>query len=213
MNLVSEFFYEGIRRIVPGLIYIALFWRQEAARLFAHHIGQKEYPFVFSACILVMSWLFGFATEQILNSACVLIGRTEVGKNLLSRIRIEEDSPPSKENKDHKIVLPPWWSRPDNPKDPDLPKEMRRLVHLITAEKIMSRSLSAIFFWAWISHFLCRETVKQPEDLLEIQFSSSEFFFGFILFFFCWLGGVMFFRHSPIDADPSYPTVTQENKG
>jgi ABC-type multidrug transport system permease subunit len=61
-DLVSEFFYEGVRRITPGLTIIVLYWHTEVENVF--HAHQCFFsPYLFSACILVIAWLIGFVID------------------------------------------------------------------------------------------------------------------------------------------------------
>ena len=50
-ELISEFFYEGIRRVIPGFIVIALYWPQPAQADFS--------SFTFIALILLIAWAVG----------------------------------------------------------------------------------------------------------------------------------------------------------
>jgi hypothetical protein len=63
-DLASEFFYEGIRRIIPGLVIIVLFMRKEAEEVFHEHLDIFS-PYLFGACILGFAWLIGLLVETI----------------------------------------------------------------------------------------------------------------------------------------------------
>ena len=63
-GLVSEFFYEGIRRIIPGLVIVILYWHKEVENVFITHHDSFS-PILFSPCILVIVWFIGLVFESI----------------------------------------------------------------------------------------------------------------------------------------------------
>jgi len=132
-DLISEFFYEGIRRIVPGIAVIALYFHQEVVKLFeAHHL---LFFVTLNAAILLIAWLVGFMVEQIM-AFFSAIGWILGGERSLRKIRkwlqngqsqkSESRSKPAPDNDEHK-------------------RELRRQGYLYFAEKTMCRSLWPIF--------------------------------------------------------------------
>lgn len=66
MNLISEFFHEGISHIIPGLVIITLYWHSEAENIFHKHGHLFSSPLIFIACVLVIAWLIGLMVDAII---------------------------------------------------------------------------------------------------------------------------------------------------
>jgi len=169
MELISEFFYEAFRRIIPGLVALALYWHNEAGGV---HIvrklirADKDFSLVvFIVCILVAAWLVGFVFERITTVLSIWLWKL-VGRNILKSIR--------------------RCTQAGQIKHDETNDEGRRQLYMFRAEKEMSRSLWVIFFLAGIVHF-------HRESILGIEFySRSIFYIGMTLaFFFCWIAGMI----------------------
>jgi hypothetical protein len=63
-DLISEFFYDGIRRVIPGLVVITLYYHKEVVKAFDIHHGL--FFVMLNAGILLAAWLVGFVIEQIM---------------------------------------------------------------------------------------------------------------------------------------------------
>jgi hypothetical protein len=168
-DLISEFFYDGIRRIIPGLVVIALYLHQEAANVLTVH---KDFsPVAFIACILLVAWLVGFLIEQVMFIiVCEFLWRVG-GKDVLKWFRDKWKVGPAQ----HEPIT-----------DPDQFHEKRRFAALLFAEKVMSRSLSAIFCWAWVFDHWNLGFIKHTESLSIIQWRPWYFFVGFLAFGCSW---------------------------
>ncbi len=125
-ELISEFFYEGIRRIVPGFFVIALYYHKEVVTAFdAHH---AFFFVMLNACILLIAWVIGFMIEQIMNIPLAFLAA--VLKNEFGLKYVDKQTNQSlKPDKDHE-------------------REKRRQHYLRFAEKILCRSLWPIFLFA-----------------------------------------------------------------
>ena len=171
-ELISEFFYEGIRRIIPGLIVIALYWHTEAERSFGAH---KYFAsgIVFVACVLWVAWLIGFVIGQV----TVILGTSFLPRidRWLDRFvkfpgvgpnRTTKSPHVESEGKSKKVVL-------------EENREKRRYRLLCVAEKEMSRSLIAIFVFA---------SFKPPESFSNFYWEHPYYgIVGVIAFALCWV--------------------------
>lgn len=166
-ELVSEFFYDGIRRIIPGLLIIILYWHDEAVTVFKQH---KHFSSpAFAACLLLVAWLAGFVVEHLGHIPFALALRS-MRKEIVKAVR-------------------KWWhgEQPLPIPSEKEAKDYRRYGTLIFAEKTMCRSMSWIFLWALISSLSCGDKLKSPEDLYVIHWHPIHFLFGCIVFGVLWL--------------------------
>lgn len=63
-NLISEFFDDGICRVIPGIVVIALYMQTEVANAFAVY-GKTGDFVILSVCILVVAWFIGVMLQTI----------------------------------------------------------------------------------------------------------------------------------------------------
>lgn len=170
MDLLSEFFYEVIRRIIPGLAVVVLYWHKEALTAFNRQ-HEALLIIVFVACVLTVAWVIGFAIEQLMFLILSNFFWPFMGEWALPVIR-----------KCFKVVLrqPSFGDQyyRGGGRDPSFEREERRFDALLFAEKIMSRSLWGVF------GFTC---FKSVEGLSTEIWRPSYPLYGYLVFFFCWL--------------------------
>jgi hypothetical protein len=186
-DLISEFFYEGIRRIIPGLVVIALYYHKEVVKVFdAHH----DFFFVMlNACILLIAWLIGFVIEQIMAIVCAFTWK--LGSKKGPKIQEHSESDEKCEYGWCKNSI--LWIReflqfekskltPDNDEHK---REKRRQGYLFFAEKTMCRSLWPIFLIAYFS---------PPEPFSNFPNIRCDSLYGivvFIVFLLSWFWAVI----------------------
>jgi hypothetical protein len=64
-DLASEFFFESIRRIIPGLALIIICFRQEAGQSFTFYNNFFASPIFFAVCIIALAWPVGVLIEAM----------------------------------------------------------------------------------------------------------------------------------------------------
>jgi uncharacterized membrane protein len=171
MNLISEFFFEGIRRIIPGLILIILYWHKEAENVFHNHADFFS-PYLFSVAVIVIAWLIGFTVEMLTywTVAPPLKMLSRYNKRICKIL-------------DH---LMNWGQNSDlQETDPILKLELRRQRYLYETEKIMSRCLFIIFLVAWIW-----PPIQPPKFIAECfssKYHSLYFLILSIVFLIAWI--------------------------
>jgi len=197
-NLISEFFYEGIRRIVPGLVVIAFYLGREPLRIFG--IFQNDLPsYAIVACVLLLAWLIGIIIEQITSFvahglwtfAAILFGfffrRGIFVERWASVKRIwQNNDKPAEENKSKPPLsrIRKWlcMSNAKSCKGSDIAekREKRRQDLFFFAEKVMCRNLAVVFLIA----------IFRPPDCF-LSYPYCYRLFGFGIFFFCWIWAVL----------------------
>ena len=170
-DLVSEYFYEGICRIIPGLAVILMYWRIEAMRVFYTHADFFTSPLLFIAAVLPVAWLVGLTIDTVVyfpvaRIICILrllicLGRKRI-KLRPVRWVLRSILKPLKRFKKW-LIMPyrgdqeeegnqnPKGKGDQAPTETALQRERRRQGYLITAEIIMSRCLWVIFLYTWIA--------------------------------------------------------------
>lgn len=196
MELVTEFFYEIFRRIIPGLVAIALYWRHELVSFFntrkgfSLEIGDVSFSYVpwdfldghhdflvvvFIAVLLLAGWLVGFVIQTGMGLVFGIVGAMvwePRGRGVLRWVR-------------NRLPRSHIQNEKENTHGDD--REKRRQTYLTYAEKEMSRSLWAIFLFAG--------TIDVHPCSIGLHCPSKFFFLAFLAFFWSWILGVI------IDAD------------
>jgi hypothetical protein len=183
MELITEFFYDIFRRLIPGLVAIFL-WRNELAKVFAAHHGfpfkarvildgHHDFPLVmFIASILLGAWILGFAIQRATGFFCALAGA--LGRQLGWAAHL-------KRFRDFVGFVTP---RQDEWKTgSDVEREKRRQAFLGLGEKEMSRSLWVIFLSSECIHFY-------PVFKFDAHLPSTFCFVASLFFFGSWVLGV-----------------------
>jgi hypothetical protein len=162
-NLLSEFFYEGIRRIIPGLVVVILYWHTEAVTVFrTHHL--YLHPYLFIACILVIAWLFGFIVEAPMFGFFRFFLRC-VGRNKYTKCNLT------------KFLC--WFHMLENSEVSKHTQEMQRRIYFDAASKTMCRCLWLIFFFASFVH--------HPETFVSLPCPHSWYCICFLVFLVAWI--------------------------
>src|SRR5271170_4695030 len=86
MNLVSEFFYDGVRRIIPGLIFIGFYWSNVPCDIM-ERFGIDSSVYVLIGCIFILAWPVGFAIEQVTTFMASLLFKCAKVENIYNGIR------------------------------------------------------------------------------------------------------------------------------
>jgi len=161
-ELIAEFFYEGIRRIIPGLIILVLYCHKEATNIF--HAHQDFFsPYLFSICILSIAWLIGFMVET-LTFALVALPLKQFPTYCLSKFLLSIKDDPKLSAKTNKTP------------NLELDREIRRQIYLESAQQIMCRCLAIISFVSTLYH---------PEPFFNLPW---KWYFGLISFLIFSLG-------------------------
>lgn len=187
MQLISEFFYDGIRRIIPGVLVLVLYFRKDATMVFdALTVFAKQnehYAFIiFIALFLSAAWLVGFAVEQIMFAIVSkilwsLADKYKVPSSIRTKLGLNKSV--DDEKKKQKDIT-----------DTEALRECRRFNALLFAEKAMSRSIWGIFFFACL---IPPENIRsQPYH--GVMWSAA----GFLIFFGSWLLAVLLDLDLPV---------------
>lgn len=168
-DLIYEFFYEGIRRIIPGLVVMALYFHQEVVKVFDAHLDFSQV--MLNACILLIAWVVGVVIEQIMAIPCALLWKIPCRECCLSSFQTwlrAQQGQNAKAHPDH-----------ETKKSAREKHEKRREGYLHFAAKTMCRSLWLTFAFAIFWY---------PEPFRNIQWNDSYFgIAGFVVFFISWL--------------------------
>jgi hypothetical protein len=197
-DLVSEFFYEGIRRIISGLVIIILYWRKEAENVFQTH-HEFFSPILFGVCILAIAWLIGFLVEaatfvpfaialrriQFLSRLRWFFLGEEVNSVNHQRFRrfFFGEEAKSVHNQSSQVEKPKEsGGNNDNVRDKKLEREKRRQGYLNFAEKTMCRCLLFIFLFAYF---------HPPETFSNLPWHQCYFLFGDLVLLCAWIWQIM----------------------
>ena len=176
-DLISEFFYEGIRRIIPGLAVIALYYHKEVVKVLdAHH----DISIVLFICIFTIAWLVGLVIEEVMSLVAEVgwryLGLGKCFSKIRRCLRATKSEPIEKRPE----------VKPASEKSIEVllleRKERKRTSQLCFAVREMSRSLWPIFA---IAYFL------SPEPFSNIQWQTCFGIVGFSAFLFAWLWAVI----------------------
>ena len=176
-DLISEFFYEGIRRIIPGLVVIALYYHKEVVKVLDAHLDAHQYmSIVLFVCILTIAWLVGLVIEEVMSLAAEGGWRyLGLGKCFLKIRRCLWATKSESIEKRSEV-------KPASAQIPEIllleRKDRKRTSQLCFAVREMSRSLCLIFAFAY---FL------SPEPFSNIQRQTRFGIVGFFAFLFAWL--------------------------
>jgi hypothetical protein len=127
-DLTTEFFYDGIARIIPGLVVIALYGRHIVMMALKDF---QDASVVVGFCVFFAAWVIGVIIDILTFHPFVCLLKVAPRCNLIQRLQLHLLS-----DYDHKSMKE---------------LEFRRQVYKAFSEKIMFRSLSAIslitFIW------------------------------------------------------------------
>jgi hypothetical protein len=133
-ELVSEFFYEAIRRIIPGLALIISCFRDQAQSCFHHHREFFASPIFFAICLIALAWPLGVLIETITYFIPVIINDFYLIKRFpnlcLTKFIATGSTRP----------LPPKKIVKETP----LERDIRRQEYLHTVTKDMCRCLAGV---------------------------------------------------------------------
>ena len=167
-DLASEFFYEGVAHLPPGLLIIVLYWRIETENVFHTHPDLFPSPLLFIACVLAIAWLVGLMVEAIIYVPTGFV---------LSR----------------KYPCCKLWNKQkdglDTTANSVLNREKRRQFYFKVARIIMCRDLSVIFLYAWLTEFIPWHPLGlfQPsEHFSNLHWKGYYFLGGFLAFALSW---------------------------
>jgi hypothetical protein len=142
-EVISEFFYDGIRRILPGLLVLGLYANQQVARLFNDF---KEFS-VFLAIILVAAaWLIGIFIEFLTFPPVLPFWNSRPVQRFLSACPIFEPLLPQDNGKDPLDLLEESIAKLDL----ETKRLKRREIYKNQAEMILFRCCSGIFLVATV---------------------------------------------------------------
>lgn len=176
-DLASEFFYNGIAHIPPGLLIIVLYWRTETENIFHTHRDFFSSPLLFIACVLAITWFVGLMVEAIilvpiayalvqLSPHCKLA--SWLLKHLQSQTTAEDVEGKGKE----------------------LKREKRRQGYFRSALTTMCRNLGVIFSFAWLASLFAwfhpPAWFQPPEPFLNLHWCGIYSFVGFLAFILMW---------------------------
>jgi hypothetical protein len=163
MDLISEFFYE-IRRFIPGVAIIALYFHREVENEFsAHRDVSIVIPII---CILTIAWFLGLALEEIASFAAHIawrIGADKLFKSAQSSVKLKNPEPPEDTSKFETEQWKNWTGR-------------ARVLRF--AEREMNRSLFFVFLFA---------IFVRPERFSVFPWHCSFTYLGCAIFLFSWL--------------------------
>jgi hypothetical protein len=189
MNLISEFFYEAIRRIIPGLVIIFLYRRHEVENIF--HTHQDFFsPYLFGVCVLAAAWLIGILIETTTSSngpiglvikfvryfvnSSFNIGQTRgIYQIFLSFLDSLLRPSPNSESHEHLSTRV----------EVNLARELSRINYAFGSTIIMCRCLWIIFLFSIFSIY-CHHP---PEKFSNLQWKPWFVWAGFIGFFLAWI--------------------------
>jgi hypothetical protein len=183
MDLISEFFFEGIRRILPGVTVIFLYWRAEISHILdgrffqQNQIFSSEYMLLFG--LLSICWVIGFVLDafpfavwKIPQFLFMILTKYGLRSENCRRAQAQKAADQ------------------DKGKNKSLQRENRRLGFLADAEKRMCRAMWLIFLYGVF--------LKEPDPIggykwrvpfsvYDCSFNFSFCFLAFLVFFICWL--------------------------
>lgn len=179
-GLISEFFFEGIRRIIPGLVLIALCFHKEVVTIFEMH--HDLFLVMLNAGVLVMAWVIGFTVEQLTAIVVAIAFKICKGECVLRKIRGLLGIMQQPETKSESMRPQPA------PEEIKHKREMRRHHYLYFAGKTMCRSLFAIFLIPYIPYI-----PNFPESFSVFPNINPHSFCWMLalVFFVCWLWAVI----------------------
>jgi hypothetical protein len=144
-ELVSEFFYEGIRRIIPGLALIITCFHSQAQNCFHNHREFFAAPIFFAVCLIALAWPLGILIDSLTYFIPVMINDLYLIKShpkcWLTKFIAEASSRPT----------PPKIER-----ETSFQRDFRRQKYLVVVTKDMCRCLVGVclfryflflFFW------------------------------------------------------------------
>lgn len=196
-DLISEFFYDGIRRIIPGVVVIALYFHHEVVSVLrAYHDISVV---IVSVCLLMVAWVLGFVIEEIMSFVAHIFWKYggewcfwavhallfkrkkqgEAGLNGKNSIRQwflqhKKDAKTADQNSEQRLA---------SMTDKSLKRDIRRLKCLTFAEREMSRSLFGIFLVA------CCVAPKPFSVFPWKDYFEYFIYLGAGVFLFSWLWG------------------------
>ena len=177
-DIISEFFYDGISRIIPGLVVIFLFAHQWAGKVLSTF---HDSSIILYFIILLSAWLIGVAVEVIpvviillplkwlaphCNWASDLLHRLLPANPLAFSQSIEKINEFQTKIEGKELRQRWWWYG-------------HRQIYKAFAEKVMFRSLFLIFLAACIPKFY-------PEPFSCITWRWYYGPLGFIIFLGAW---------------------------
>jgi hypothetical protein len=108
-DLISEFFYDAISRIPPGLLVVVLYWHKTAEYTFYAHRDFFPSPSMFIACIVGIAWLIGIIVEHMTFIPYLLIKLASDYRAKNNRSKKSCDKLPNQEK--HQEVKPDFARR------------------------------------------------------------------------------------------------------
>jgi hypothetical protein len=145
-NLISEFFYDGISRVIPGLTVIALYGRYILQNAFSDF---RDASIVLVICIFLAAWVIGAIIEMVTFDPWAFLIRWLSKLMKWAIAKAKHHAIDKSKSWLEKTLLLPVHKIPDKLKDN--PRRLRQ-IYKQGAEKIMFRCLWAISVFTYFKH-------------------------------------------------------------
>jgi hypothetical protein len=178
-DLASEFFFESIRRIIPGLALIIICFQRQAESCFHMHREFFASPIFFAVCIIALAWPLG-----ILIDTAIFLPFAVLFDLLIYCCR----------NCSVTRFMAKWYflscqtpdSKPNRSDETPYEREMRRQHYLGSMTKVMCRCMAGVCFFRVILYWFKLWISECPKDWAWTQSIWIRYLILGCCFFMVW---------------------------